>query len=60
MPAADLPVYWPLSSPGGWTHSIHGREPEEELVGSFFVMVGLGGSDRWPGTNKKAISISIG
>ena len=46
VPGADLPVYWPLSSPEGWQRSSHEREHGEQLivvVGSSFVLVELGG-----------------
>ena len=61
MPGAELPVYWPLSSPEGWQRLNPETEHEEEraVVESFSAMVGPGGSDRWPETNKQAISISI-
>ena len=60
VPAADLPVYWPLSSPEDWPRWNLARElgQQLDLVGSFFEEVGLAGSNRWPETNKKAISIS--
>ena len=46
VPGADLPVYWPLSSPEGWQRLNHEREHDEQLivdVGDSFALVEQGG-----------------